>query len=69
MHTIAVLGYNGYLGSHFVRGIERRGWNALGLSRSEINYSAFRLTLPTGPDGTGRISVDFLGIHGIHGFP
>ena len=39
MHTIAVLGYNGYLGSHFVRGIERRGWNLLGLSRSEINYS------------------------------
>jgi UDP-glucose 4,6-dehydratase len=39
MHTVAVLGYNGYLGSHFVRGIERWGWSVLGLSRSEINYS------------------------------
>jgi len=39
MHTVAVLGYNGYLGSHFVRGVEGKGWRVLGLSRKEVDYT------------------------------
>ena len=39
MKIVAVLGYKGYLGSHFVRGVEGKGWRALGLSRTEVDYS------------------------------
>ena len=39
MHVVAILGSTGYLGSHFVRGIENKGWRALGLSRKEVDYS------------------------------
>ena len=39
MHTVAVLGYRGYLGSHFMRGIEDKGWRSLGLSRKEVDYT------------------------------
>ena len=39
MKTVAVLGHKGYLGSHFVRGVEGKEWRALGLSRKEIDYS------------------------------
>ena len=39
MHVVAILGSTGYLGSYFVRGIEHRGWRALGLSRKEVDYS------------------------------
>jgi dTDP-4-dehydrorhamnose reductase len=39
MHDLAILGSAGYLGSHFVRGIEGKGWRVLGLSRKEVDYS------------------------------
>lgn len=39
MHSIAVLGYSGYLGSHFARAIESKGWSVLGLSRHEVDYT------------------------------
>ena len=39
MHDVAILGSTGYLGSYFVRGIENKGWRALGLSRKVVDYS------------------------------
>ena len=39
MHVVAILGSTGYLGSHFVRGVEGKEWRALGLSRKEVDYS------------------------------
>ena len=39
MHDFAILGSTGYLGSHFVRGVEGKGWRSLGLSRKEVDYT------------------------------
>ena len=39
MHDVAILGSTGYLGSHFVRGVEGKGWRSLGLSRKEVDYT------------------------------
>jgi dTDP-4-dehydrorhamnose reductase len=39
MNAVAVLGSTGYLGSHFVRSIEDKGWRVFGLSRKQIDYT------------------------------
>ena len=39
MNYVAILGSAGYLGSHFVRGVEGKGWRPLGLSRKEVDYT------------------------------
>mgnify|MGYP001373639128 CR=1 FL=1 len=46
MSAVAVLGSTGYLGSRFVRVLEKRGFEAAGLSREQLDYTRVEALVP-----------------------